>query len=127
MSTAKVLLLVALILAIAPTEAASDGLCPGITGAMTAFADEKITVSSSAIGFTQATYHSNVHPVSLAVFSIETDSVRYRVTGPAPTSSTGHLLSAGSVGVVCGATLLANFKAIRVTSDATMQVTYYYQ
>jgi len=83
---------------------------------------EKITVSTSSIPFT--TIPST--PICRAVMvTVETDQVRFRVDGSAPDSTTGHLLNVGDILMLENVTMIANFRVIRVTTDATIQVSYF--
>lgn len=101
-----------------------------INGLKGAFAFETITVSGTAVGFTATTYHvksstNAPHKIAeFAVVSVETDSIRYRTDGSDPTGSVGHLLMAGDVLFLSSADDVRKFKAIRVTTDATLQVSY---
>lgn len=82
---------------------------------------ESITVSSTAIGFTTATRVS----ATSALISVEDDNIRYRLDGTDPTASEGHLLYAGQTQIIEGWLAISQFKAIRVTSDAKLKVTYF--
>lgn len=90
---------------------------------------ESITVSSTALSFTSATaFPDGKTPrADLAVVTCETDAVRYRVDGVAPTASVGHKLAADGSLTVYGEANLKAIQFIRVTSDATLRVTYYRQ
>jgi len=92
---------------------------------------ETITVSSTAIGFTA----TKIKPTTgdfkgmtavEAFFTVETAQIRFRCDGTDPTSSVGHLLSSGDSVTIRGKNNVNNFKAIRVSSDATIQVSYRY-
>ena len=113
------------LLAARPAEAPAQSICPGIDGELVAMSDEAITVSSTAIGFTAGKIRIGALTARVAVFSTETNSVRYRVEGDNPTSSVGHLVVAGSHAAVCGLQPMTAFRAIRVSGDATLYVTYY--
>lgn len=99
-------------------------------GGYPSYAFEKITVSSSAVGFTSATYtvaEGATGPrktPAWALVTVETNSIRYRTDGSDPTSTDGHLLTAGDALVLDHPRDVQKFKAIRVSSDATIQVTY---
>jgi hypothetical protein len=89
---------------------------------------EQITVSSAAIGFTAAKikHESNgsIHPRE-AMFSVETDQIRFRLDGTDPTAAIGHLASAGETIKVTGEADIRAFRAIRVSTDATIFATYF--
>lgn len=86
----------------------------------TAFADETIAVSSTAVGVTAATARN----AQKMVVTTEDAQIRFRYSGSNPTSSVGHLLEVGDVVVICGPQNIINFRAIRVSGDAEIFVTY---
>ena len=88
---------------------------------------ESITVNG-AVGFTTAKI---VLPISgsgrqadFAMVTVETDQIRYRLDGVAPTSSEGHLASVGDSFSINSALLISQFLAIKVTNNATIKCTY---
>lgn len=82
---------------------------------------QKLTVSDTAVGFTLP-----ATPVTRAVvFSVESDQIRFRVDGSDPDSTTGILLSAGDIVEITNVDMVNNFTAIRVTTDATLQIHYF--
>lgn len=82
---------------------------------------QKLTVSSTAVGFTLPS-----SPTTRAVILfVETDQVRFRVDGSDPDSTTGCLLNAGDVVEFTNPQMIQQFKAIRVTTDATLQIHYF--
>lgn len=92
---------------------------------LTPFAFETLTVSSTAIGFTAAIMQPAGAPAPQRAFlTCETDAIRYRYDGGTPTASVGHLLNAGALANLTGAVALSQFRAIRVTTNGTCQVTY---
>lgn len=91
----------------------------------TIFAFETVTVAGTAIGGTSATYAPATYgPACRAFITVETASIRWRCDGTAPTASVGHLAVAGDSIEIEGIANVANFKAIRVTDSAAMQITY---
>ncbi len=86
---------------------------------MANFGYESITVGTSAVGIANATREGR----NRALITVETDQIRFRTDGPAPTASEGHLVDAGASIILESAPELVNFKAIRVTADATLKVT----
>ena len=96
--------------------------CPGMTTQQIAFAKERLVVSDTALALTPAVYKPSGVTPSLAMISVEGGSIRYEVIG-VPTASAGHLGS-GSF-PICGYDNIAAFKAIRVTTDAVLSITYY--
>ncbi len=91
------------------------------------FAFEQITVGSTAIGFTASTVQpASGKPATLAVCAVETQPVRWRSDGTAPTSSAGYPQAVASEFTVFGSHDLNNFKAIRTGgTSATLTVAYY--
>lgn len=86
---------------------------------------EAIAVSSTAVGLTNATYM--VGHETLALITVETDSIRWRADGEDPTATDGLLLPAGYSISIAGKLVLNNFKMIRVTGDASVKVQYFHQ
>ncbi|MBT5773365.1 MAG: hypothetical protein HOH95_03210 [Dehalococcoidia bacterium] len=86
---------------------------------MANFGYESLTVSTSAVGITDSVRSGR----DRALITVETDQIRFRSDGPAPTTSEGHLVDAGASIILESAEELVNFKAIRVTADATLKVT----
>lgn len=86
---------------------------------MANFGYESIAVSTAAVGITDSVRSGR----DRALITVETDQIRFRSDGTAPTASEGHLVDAGSSIILESAEELVNFKAIRVTTDATLKVT----
>jgi len=89
-----------------------------------------LTVSNTAKGLADATPAiTAVTPtVKRAVITLETDQVRWRCDGTAPTSSEGHLMEVGSALSFMSngyQQTLNKIKFIRVTGDAALKITYY--
>ncbi len=88
-----------------------------------------LAVSSTAVGLSSASPTLTAgHTVHRALFTLETDQVRWRADGTAPTSTTGHLMNVGDVLDMTDAdyrSVLANIKFIRVTTDAALKITYF--
>lgn len=83
---------------------------------------QKLTVSSSAVGFTKPTVTVTIRAIQMTV---ETNNIRYRMDGPNPDASTGHLLYDGDVLEITNVESINNFAAIATGSDATVQITYF--
>jgi hypothetical protein len=98
------------------------------TDIIKAYDAESITVSSTAVGFTDAKVkhadNGSIHPRE-ATFRVETDSIRFRLDGTDPDATTGHLVAAGTTIRVIGEADILAFKAIRTSTDATIFVHYY--
>lgn len=93
---------------------------------------EALTVSTTAVTLTVANLgqgqgpESSIAPAIAVFITVEAQPVRFRLDGTAPTSSVGHLLSAGDTIFLTGAKTLRDFKVIRSgASDATLHVTYF--
>lgn len=94
---------------------------------------ESLTIAGTAVPFTTAkvapTSSSSGYASTKAVLahvSVETDSIRYRIDGHDPTASEGHLIPANTSFWVQGITSIENFRAIKVTNNATLKVTYFF-
>lgn len=90
---------------------------------------EAITVSNTAIGFTggkiKPTSGNYANMECKEVFcTLETDDIRFTIDGTTPTSSIGHLLKSGESLTIDNVTDIKGFRAIRVTTDASLKVTY---
>lgn len=122
----RILLALLLVLLLVPVAWAQT--CPGLTQPVKCYNKETLTVGATAVPFTSSVYTSGGSP-SLAVVTLETDSIRYWDTGATPTSSVGHLITLPS-GIssvsfsVCGGDSVRAFKAIRVTNSASLTVSY---
>lgn len=79
-----------------------------------------LTVSSTAVGLDKALRQSH----EAARFTVETDQIRYWLSDKLPTASDGILLEAGDILVLETTEEVRDFRAIRVTADATLMVEY---
>jgi len=120
----RLVLLGILVLGASPAHALCNGL---VSSSVTPFAFETITVSTVSIGFTAATAYptGGDAPAIMAILTTETNSIRFRSDGAAPSSTVGHLVAASSSIEVCGAQAVRTFRMIRASADATIQATYY--
>lgn len=107
-------------------------VCPGVNGATAQYASEPIVVSSTAIGFTAATINiarDRGQPLLFAEVTLETNPIRVRADGLAPTATVGALWNNAATGnikfYVCGETSMRRFLAIRTGSDAAITAVYY--
>jgi hypothetical protein len=60
-----------------------------------------------------------------AMFTVETDQIRFWPDGGTPTNTEGHLLSPGDSMSLENLDQLKNFRAIKVTNNATLMVSYF--
>lgn len=92
-----------------------------------AFAFDDHTVSSTALALSDLNFTApQLAEADEAYITVETQSVRYRLDGTAPTASVGHLVAAAGSITVTGKGNIGNFKIIRATgSDATVMVTLF--
>ncbi len=82
---------------------------------------ESVAVSTTAIGFTAATYG----PADVAVITVEDANIRFRVDGTAPTTSEGHIAYEQDVITLRSQGDIANFSAIRDDAvDAALKVSF---
>src|SRR3990167_607188 len=79
---------------------------------------ESISVSSTAVILTVATYGARPH----AFITVETAPIRFRLDGTAPTASEGHLADPGDIIHLHNHDQLEDFQAIRTSSDAVISV-----
>lgn len=97
---------------------------------MAAYKNETITVDNSAIGFTAANIASPAKwgsRVRKAFCTLDTSTgpIRFTYDGTTPTTTVGHILTAGNYVVIEGEADIANFMAIRTGSTSgTLIVTY---
>lgn len=111
-----------------------------VNGSLPAVDFETITVSNVAIGVTASkltsvlTRNANsgeqsyveVRRLDEALFTVETNPIRFRLDGTDPTAAIGHLLNAGDSLVVTGFGNLSKLRFIRQgAADGTVQATYY--
>lgn len=97
---------------------------------MAAYKNETITVVNSAIGFTAADianpakWGSRVRK-AFCTLDASTGPIRFTYDGTTPTTTVGHILTAGNSITVEGEADIANFRAIRTTdTSGTLIVTY---
>ena len=58
------------------------------------------------------------------LITVEGDQIRWRDDGTDPTDTEGHLANPGSTIELDGRNRVEKFRAIRVTTDATLRVSY---
>lgn len=93
---------------------------PVETAPMAYSAKETLTVSSTALPLTANLAESRTH----AFITVAADAVRFWLDGTAPTATVGHLANVGDTIVLTGRAELDGFRVIRVTTDATLSVSY---
>jgi len=91
---------------------------------------EAITVSSTAVGFSEGEKNPTTglgkgQQVKEIFATVETDQIRYTVDGTTPTDAVGHLVSAGQSISIKNVNAIQNFEMIRVTTDASVKITYF--
>ena len=91
-----------------------------VLGGSTYDAYESISVSSTAVILTVATYGARPH----AFITVETAPIRFRLDGTAPTASEGHLADPGDIIHLHNHDQLEDFQAIRTSSDAVIKCAY---
>jgi hypothetical protein len=86
-----------------------------------AFGYESLTITNAvAVALTQATYDA----ARQAVITIEDNPVRVRWDGTAPTTTEGHLFSAGDSITLQFSADIFHFRAIATAGNAKIRVTY---
>ena len=107
-----------------PSAATAGPACSGVDRELIAYAKEQITVSNTAIGFTQATVNTGNHVPAAALVSVTGNPIMALDTGT-PTSSVGVKWDAGDKFYVCGSSI-QTFLSIRQSgSDGTIDVIFY--
>lgn len=87
------------------------------------FATGKATVSSTALGLASFGFtNAQIARAENIRVSVESNAVRYRTDGTAPTAATGEPLAAGATRRVWGYADASRFQVIRQSSDATVTV-----
>ena len=82
---------------------------------------QKLTVSSSSVGFTLPTQPPFVRSV---LFTVETANIRMKISGAVATTSDGLLLKDGDIVELSNTEMIKNCQLIAVSSDATVQIEY---
>ncbi len=92
----------------------------------TAVTYESLTVSSSAVGLSTATTNppSGSFP-NLCIARIETNNIRFRADGPAPSTTEGVLVKADEQISINGRGNIENILFIATGSDAVIKVQCY--
>ena len=117
------------VLTLASTALAGDQ-CTAANSQAVAFVKETVTVSTSSIGLTLATYQPTTGQKAIeALVTVATSSIRVWYDGSAPTSTVGHLFAPGQTFVVCqaGLPLLKMIRDTSAAADAPVSVTYFEQ
>jgi len=68
--------------------------------------------NATALPITEAVRVISNEPAKRAVITVETNSIRYRKDGGAPTSAVGHLVATGVEFVIEGEANVRNFRVI---------------
>jgi hypothetical protein len=119
---------IAAILGAAVCASSGQAAPGGCTNApsLTPFAFETITVGATAVGFTATVYApTGAVPADMAVVTTEDDAIRYREDGVDPTAAVGHVIAVDTAFTACGVQSIRNIRMIRVTTDASLSVSYY--
>ena len=80
---------------------------------------QQLDVSTTAVGLTLPA------GAQRAVITVEAQSIRWRDDGTAPTDAIGTLVAANATIELNSLLSLRQFKAIRVSVDAKLSITYY--
>ena len=82
--------------------------------------------SNAAVGATAAKLAvSGKQPAVKIIAVAETQAIRYRLDGGAPSTTVGHLVAAGESFEVEGETNIKNLKIIAVTGTAGVTITFF--
>lgn len=82
------------------------------------FDQESLTVGSTSVGLV-----GQQNDADYALITIETDQIRWALTG-GPATATNHLASVSDIIELEGPANIRNFRALRVTADAAIRVSY---
>ena len=113
-----------------------------INGDPPAFNYESLTVSNTPKALTASEYNTAISKdggnatnaftpatvtkhARMALVTVETDAVRFTVDGTTVSATVGHKLDAGDSLTIYGYQNIQKARFHRVTSDATIHVTYY--
>ena len=91
-----------------------------VLGGPTYDAYESLSVSSTAVTLTAATYEARPY----AFITVETAQIRFRLDGTAPTATEGHLAEPGDIIHLRNHDQLEDFQAIRTSADAVIKCAY---
>jgi hypothetical protein len=80
----------------------------------------QLAVSSTAVGLSAIPSDA-----IRAIISVATDAIRYRDDGTNPTASVGMPVAANATIELPSRESIVAFKAIRVTTDAVLNISYY--
>ena len=86
-------------------------------GAVIAY--DTLSVSSSSVQLPTSIRNTKS---DFVLITVETDQVRFRIDGTAPTASEGHLLNTNDILELHDAAEINNARFIRVTTDATLKI-----
>lgn len=83
---------------------------------------QKLTVSSSPVGFTIPDLGI---PVRAVIFTLETNDIRMKVDGGAASATDGLLIKANDIVEILNVTAIKNCSLMAVGADATVQIEYF--
>jgi hypothetical protein len=100
---------------------------PPVNSAWYVTGEETILVAGTSVGLTEAKYWTAATSKTVsnyATVTVAVDSIRYFVSGSNPTTALGHLATTGTVITLDSFDKVRKFRAINVTTNATVTVTY---
>lgn len=91
---------------------------------------ETQTVADTALPLSAATYQTATYTAALAVLTVETAPIRFKLVGTVPTSTDGQPLPASTTSstsslMLCGIEEIRGFRMIRSTGVSAVVNTYY--
>lgn len=122
---ARSLLLTVLLCFLFVLPGQSHAQCPGITTALVPFAEEPLTVGTSVTTLSASAYEPVGTPASLAQVTLKSGNLSYALT-QAPNATLSHdVVTSPQTFFLCGLASIQGFKAIRMTTDAVLFITYF--
>lgn len=117
-----------LLLAFLVSPPMSQAQCQLSADELIPLAAETLTVSTTALPLTATVYSQVAGTAQYAWITVETAAIRYDYTRT-PTAAVGQLVTPPASDSrsfpVCSRLAITQFRAIRVTADATINVIYY--
>jgi hypothetical protein len=83
---------------------------------------QKLTVSSSSVGFT---FPTTVVPIRAVIFTVENNDIRMKVDGGTASATDGLLLKVGDIVELLNVEAIKNCSLMAVAADGLIQIEYF--